>query len=261
MLICPKCQKPLYFTDKAFQCENKHNYDMARQGYVNLLLGSQKMSGDSKEMVHARTHFLEQGFYEPLQNKLCELLERYAHACCVDLGCGEGYYTRAVAKLCEQCYGVDMSKEALKYASVHDKKTQYVLASIFHCPLASESFDAALNIFAPLPESEILRLLKDKGVLIRVIPAERHLYEFKQRLYEQVYENEVDRIDNKQLKLMEEVRIEKSIHLLDAQTIYSLFQMTPYYWKTPKAAAEKLKSLSELETTIAFVIQIYEKNA
>lgn len=260
MLVCPKCSFPLVQVNKSFQCENKHNYDIARQGYVNLLLGNQKMSGDSSEMVHARTHFLNQGFYAPLRQALIQILLDYHVSCLVDLGCGEGYYTKEMAKHVQKCIGIDMSKEALKVASTQDKTTQYVLASIFHCPLASHCADAITNVFAPLPTDEVLRLLKDDGIFIRVIPAAKHLWELKQVLYDEVYENIIDRAPES-LKLIDEIKVEDVIEIKDTATIQALFQMTPYYWKTSKTSSERLLSFTDLRTQIAFCIQIYQKNA
>lgn len=260
MLRCPKCQKKLFRVEKSFQCENHHNYDIARQGYVNLMLGNQKVSGDSLEMVQARTFFLNQQFYQPLKDQLIQCLKKYSVQSLVDLGCGEGYYTSAFSLFVSECVGIDMSKEALKQASRHDKKTIYLLASIFHCPLQSQYFDAVTNIFAPLPEEEILRILKKEGYLIRVVPAPKHLWELKCELYEEVYENEVERASN-QFKLIEEIQVEDVIQLNDTKSILALFQMTPYYWKTSQKAADHLKSLSHLTTKIAFSIQIYQRNA
>ena len=49
------------------------------------------------------------------------------------------------------------------------------------------------------------------------------------------------------------------IHLENQTDIHALFQMTPYYWKTPKSGAERLAQLQELTTEIAFDIHVYEK--
>lgn len=257
MLICPKCKDTLVKKDKTFVCEHRHCYDIAKQGYVNLVLGNQKMSGDSSEMVQARTLFLNQGYYRCLQ-KLVEIVQEVHPSLCVDLGCGEGYYTREIAKVSEKCVGLDVSKEALKHASRNDSSTQYVLASIFHVPLADQSSDCIVNVFAPVPLEEIKRLLKNKGIYIKVGPACKHLLGLKEVLYENVYENEIEYIKDDQLTLIDQIEIHDEIMLQNTKEIEALFMMTPYYWKTSKQDSERLLSQTSLKTQIAFDIQIYQ---
>ena len=36
-LICPICQLPLTQEGRSLRCGRNHSFDMARQGYVNLL--------------------------------------------------------------------------------------------------------------------------------------------------------------------------------------------------------------------------------
>ena len=41
--------------------------------------------------------------------------------------------------------------------------------------------------------------------------------------------------------------------------ISDLFQMTPYFWKTPKAGSERLKKLESLGLTASFHIHVFRK--
>lgn len=258
-MICPKCKEKLRLNGRSFTCVNHHNYDIAKQGYVNLMLASSQSSGDSKEMVVARHRFLNQGYYAKLREKCCELIAN-AHAIrLVDLGCGEGYYTKEMAKLVHECIGIDLSKDALKMASRDDKKSQYILASIFHLPISSNSVDVITNIFAPTPLDECRRVLKENGIYIRVSPHVSHLYEFKKALYENVYENEVEWLDENTFKLVDEILVEDKITLTNHEDIEDLFMMTPYYWKSSKETSRKVLNLNEITTTIAFEIQVYKK--
>jgi len=68
-LKCPLCNNSFIKRDKSLVCENKHTYDIARSGYVNLLPVNEKSSknpGDSKEMIAARTNFLNTDHYLPI---------------------------------------------------------------------------------------------------------------------------------------------------------------------------------------------------
>lgn len=258
-MICPKCDCKLIRKDRSFTCENRHNYDIAKQGYVNLMLTSSMTSGDSKEMVVARHQFLNKGYYHKLKDACEALVSKYNPEVLVDLGCGEGYYTSTFAKYVSESYGIDLSKEALKFASREDKNTQYILASIFHLPIGNQSVDMITNIFAPTPLEEVKRILKKDGIYIRVTPHIKHLHEFKQVLYEEVYDNEIETIEDENLTLIEEIQVDDVIYLDCAEDIEALFMMTPYYWKSSKKTSDIVHKLEKLETMISFEIQVYQK--
>ena len=87
-------------------------------------------------------------------------------------------------------FGFDISKEAIKYAAGKYKKYYFAVGSCFDMPLKDNSFDLALNIFAPMVESEMMRILKKDGIMIYAVPGKNHLMGLKKLLYENVYENE-----------------------------------------------------------------------
>ena len=99
--LCPLCYRPLAKKDRSFICEKHHQFDIAKEGYVNLLPVQHKSSkdpGDNGEMMQARRAFLQQGYYQPMRDKINRLLEQYltsSHAFILDIGCGEGYYTHS----------------------------------------------------------------------------------------------------------------------------------------------------------------------
>ena len=189
MLRCPKCKKQLIKKDHAFVCEEHHNYDIAKQGYVNLVLSGKKNSGDDAEMIKSRRTFLQAGYYEPLQKALIEAIKAEKCKVLIDAGCGEGYYTSACSEICD-VYGFDLSKSAVKLASAFDKRSTYAIASIAKLPLEDECADAVLSVFAPCDETEFYRVLKPNGLFLKVEPATKHLYELKQVLYDDVYLND-----------------------------------------------------------------------
>ena len=53
--------------------------------------------------------------------------------------------------------------------------------------------------------------------------------------------------------------VEGTITLPCQADIHALFQMTPYYWKTPKTGAKRLADLESLTTRISFRIHIFQK--
>lgn len=259
MLVCPKCRQPLTKNGKTYRCEANHSYDIAKKGYVNLVLGNQKISGDSKEMVDARTLFLSQGYYQVLADKLIQVLDEYDPKTLVDAGCGEGYYTRQFKKADRQIIAFDLSKPALNTAAKMDHDSIYAISSIFDMPIADESTECVMNIFAPTPVEEIQRILKTGGTLIKVGPAAKHLHGLKAVLYEEVYDNEEETNEIKGLNFIQRITVSDLIKITDNAVIRALFMMTPYYWKTSQEAAARLNDLTELTTEIDFLIDVYSK--
>lgn len=261
VLICPICENKLIKQEKIMTC-SRHHFDLAKEGYVNLLGPHQHNHGDNKEMVQARTRFLNQGFYQPLLEKLVETIHDLSldtNALIVDAGCGEGYYTKHMYdRKHQQMYGIDMSKQALKYAAKHDRQIQYILASMFHMPIKDHSISLILNIFAPFAEQEFRRILNEQGYVIRVIPGTKHLFEMKEILYEQPYENEITKYDQ-ELYCAKSEDVMFDMQLLQ-QDIINLVKMTPYFYKTKKERIEELMEQTSLHVKAHFIIQIYKVN-
>ena len=77
---CPLCHQPLSQNDRTFKCEKNHQFDLAKEGYVNLMPAHHKRSkdpGDNKEMMQARRRFLEGNHYDPMRQAVVELCSNY----------------------------------------------------------------------------------------------------------------------------------------------------------------------------------------
>lgn len=264
--ICPKCKDQLTLCNKTLKCDNNHCFDLAKQGYVNLLMSqqsSQKRHGDDKLMVKSRTNFLEKGYYLPLLNKINETLTKYINSksFVLDVGCGECFYTEKIAKNfnCE-IYGIDISKDALMVGAKKNDNLHLAVASIFNIPIKDSSCDCIINIFAPHSEDEFKRILKDSGILLRVTPLENHLWELKENIYDTPYKNEVEDFLLSGFELLENVEVKYTIDLTSNDDIVNLFKMTPYYYKTSKLDQEKVEDLTSLSTQIEFSVLIYKKS-
>lgn len=252
-LLCPVCRKPLKKVNKSWCCCNSHNFDEAKSGYLNLLRNG-GAHGDNKEMVKARTAFLESGAYAFLKDKLVQLAG--SPDTLADFACGEGYYTSGMQAT--DIVGIDMSKDALIHAAKNYPSIRWVLSSIFDAPLEDESIDVVLTCFAPFAKEEIERVLKPGGRFIFVTPGPRHLYELKEALYETPYLN-VHKDLETSLSLVHEEIISSSF-LCNNQQLSHLFAMTPYAYRTGKRGKEKLSTIETLNLTAEFVIRIYQKS-
>lgn len=271
VLICPHCGEALRKSEfsRSLSCQNGHSYDIAREGYVNLLLRMTRTShGDSKEMLLARRAFLEGGYYGELAGAAASMLAARlsSGAIVLDAGCGEGYYTEAIFEAMRAAgkslslYGVDISREAVKLCAKRACAPMTAVASLYELPVASKSLDALICFFAPQSDAEFYRVLKTGGLLLMAVPDARHLYGMKEILYDTPYENEVKDPHLDGFRLLEEAKVAQAITLKSQSDIAALFSMTPYYYRTPREGHARLLALDTLDTEIAFCIFLYEKN-
>lgn len=240
--------------EHSLQCANGHNFDIAKQGYINLNMHNSQNTGDNTDMINARSNFLNKGYYSFLLDEINKHLSKDDKL--VDLACGEGYYTSRF--ICEDKIGVDLSKQGLKIASRNDKTTTYLLNSIFHNPLEDNCADKVITIFAPIAKQEIVRLLNGDGSFILVKPDENHLFELKKAIYDNPYLNEIENIKIGGMCLDKEIKISNTA-TLNNEDLQNLFMMTPYYNTTSKTDKDKLNSIDKLDVTFSFIIDIYKK--
>lgn len=259
---CPICNEELVKIDNLYRCLNRHSYDIAKEGYVNLLKKQGgKEFGDSIDMVKARRQFFLKDYYKPLKEKLTSLIQQYNPETLIDLGSGEGYYTNYFKDNCEiDIVGIDISKEAVRIAAKQNKDVTYIVGSVQDIPLFDKSVDMVINSFTPIDLEEVLRVLKRKGIFITTKVGKNHLLELKQSLYDEVYLNDNKPIEDERLKLLESINVTFKIHLDSNEDINNLFMMTPYYHHTSLSSKEKLKTLNKLDVTCEFDVDVYKKN-
>lgn len=133
------------------------------------------------------------------------------------------------------------------------------MASIAHLPVADASCDLVLNVFAPHDAAEFARVLRPQGVLLRVIPLERHLWGLKRAVYDRPYENTVPDPALPGFALAEQRTLRGTITLRTNADIEALFCMTPYYYKSGARDQAKLHALDTLTTETEFALLIYRK--
>ena len=273
---CPVCDKQLLKRDNSYSCSAKHTYDIAKEGYVNLLLVNQMKSkepGDSKEMMIARSNFLNKGYFERLAGDISKIIlnnfdeasdDNYA---IFDAGCGEGYFTDRIYKDLGQeievprIWGMDISKEAVRFAAKRNRNIGFCVGSIFHLPITDNSVDCVINIFAPFREEEFQRVLKENGIIIKVTPGAQHLMGLKNALYDNPYEND-DRIPEvSNFKLVESTSLKYKIHIDNSEDIINLLKMTPYFWNTNISRVNGfIENTKELETELDFVVSVLQRS-
>ena len=263
MFLCPKCKNELVLKDKSYKCKEGHCYDVAKKGYVNLLMSqvsSARHHGDDKLMARARAEFLGKGYYKPLAEAICD---EVVGDSLLDIGCGECYYLSFIKdRFCDlECVGIDISKEILEVAGARTKprgiKTEVALGA--NLPVADAGFDTLVSVFAPISEGEFSRVLKNDGALIRVTPSREHLFELKAAVYDNPLYN-----DDLSLELsgfdITKTKSVKYTFTCDKTDARNLFTMTPYYYKTSPEDIKKLENIGALTITADFDVTVYKKH-
>ena len=260
MLICPVCGEPLEREGSSFQCRNRHSFDIARENYVNLLRTSKKadLMGDDKISARSRRDFLNRGYYSILKDALCAIFEGKSGTL-LDICCGEGYYTSAVAENKNlEVYGFDLSREMVRLAAKRGNVNCFV-ANMASIPVRDASFDYAMHLFAPFNEAEFSRVLKPGGKLYSVVPGANHLLGLKELVYENPYLNDEKLPETAALALVSKRKVCGQITLKNQADIEAVFRMTPYYFHTRAQDREKITAVETLDTPVEFVIGEYTK--
>ena len=291
ILRCPHCHSPLKVNEKTWQCDGslnlkqtKHPFDVARQGYINLLPVQQKKTkapGDSQDSIEARQRFLAQGYYQPLRGAIEEQIKKYATQqldaqpkIWLDVGCGDGYYTQAMvqARVLEALLAIDISKPAVScLAKVFKQKASLwyqsqqapvvypLVASAAQLPIDDESLTGISSIFSPILPTEFARVLKVGGLLLIAKPDEEHLASMRAGLFDQVRTHDSDKFLTQLAPFFELLSTEQlqCPLSLDAEALSDLLTMTPYAYR---AKPEKRQALLEqakvqpLQTQARFII-------
>ena len=272
MIICPVCKEELVKEGKTYRCKNNHCFDMAKQGYTNLLLSNQKhskMPGDDKDMVMSRRGFLEKGYYKAISDGVNKIVKETAckkELEILDIGCGEGYYTKRLKNSLEESgikshiVGIDISKEAVLAAAKSDKSIEWIVASATNLPISDDSLDYIICMFAKIIPEEKLRTLKKGGYLIVVSTGENHLIELKEVVYDKVRTDFYSPVKDLEIfKHCKTVNCIDKVHINTNEDLRNLFDMTPYRWRSPKEGIDRLFALNSLDITIDVNIDIFMK--
>ena len=264
-LICPICEEKLNPEGRQYRCPKNHSFDIARQGYVNLLAVQQKHSlnpGDTREQVLSRREFLEAGFYAPIADALIrEAVELGISGQILDVGCGEGYYSSRLADaLGASLAGLDISKEAVRCAAAKYKGKQWFCATAAHIPVENGSVDLLTSLFALTLPEEFGRVLKPGGYFFQVLAAEDHLLGLKGIIYDQLNFKEKNTVPVLPgFELVKSVPIRFSF-TVEGQQIQNLFSMTPHVFRIGKDGAERLRNTSVLTDTASCVLNVYRRS-
>jgi 23S rRNA (guanine745-N1)-methyltransferase len=272
MLACPVCGGVLTLGAAAATCSNKHAFDRARSGYLNLLLTKQSAEpGDSAPMLQSRRAFLQAGFYDAISSAsiaaVVGILAKRTHAHVVDVGCGEGFFTARLNRTLAEaispaptCYGIDISRPGVRMATSYDAGIHWVVASLHHTPFLPRSLDVVLCMFAPIDPADARRIVRHDGALVTVTPGSDHLDGLRALLYTNVQPHSpmpalMD--GDTRFEPAESTRVHESIVVDSPAQIMNLLAMTPYYWNISRDTRARVEALTRLELTVDACVNVF----
>ncbi|QIW81918.1 putative RNA methyltransferase [Bacillus tequilensis] len=265
MFRCPLCGSSMDAdSGKSLICtERGHTFDRSRHGYVNFLTKPVKTGYDAG-LFEARSRLIgECEFFDPLHHAIADLISPPKSGqetfTILDSGCGEGSHLNA---LCGFDYagktaagaGIDLSKDGIVKASKTYKDQMWAVADVARAPFLDHQFDVVLSIFSPSNYAEFHRLLKDDGMLVKVVPRRDYLIELRQFLYtdspRRTYSNAaaVERF-TANVGNSRRVRV-RYAKMLNRQAIHWLLKMTPLAWSAPEERVSLLKEMTSAEMTV-----------
>ena len=200
---CPICQENLTLVETSLKCDNRHSFDLAKFGYVNLAPQIKQSANYDKENFQNRQQILEAGLYQAILEGISDILATNPSAKTIlDIGCGEGFYSRKLQESHSDkiFYAFDISKDSVQIAAKSETNwaVNWFVGDLARLPIKDASMDILLDIFSPANYGEFRRVLSKDGILIKVIPTENHLKEIRQVVQEQLTKKDYSNQDIKE---------------------------------------------------------------
>lgn len=236
LFSCPICNNEMdVHNDGEVFCSNRHNFTIAKQGYVNFLTKPVR-SMYTKNLFESRKVVIDSGLFNEMHKQVATIIGNSVKTI-LDTGCGEGSH---LARICEQLndevvgVGVDIAKEGIITAAKYYDRKIWCVGDLADSPFREQSFDVILNILSPANYGEFKRLLKQGGKLIKVVPQSEYLMELRKQVFanskKELYSNEqtVFRF-HEQFMNVSQQRITYKVPI-EKELIPKLIEMTPLGW-------------------------------
>ena len=250
---CPICNSNLELAGQSMICPSRHTFDIAKQGYINLLMKKKTFDNYDKISFQSRKIILEKGYYNHVLEVVAELL-RSTESCTsvLDVGCGEGFYSRKLSAITgKDIVAFDISKESVQIAAKADLEhhVSWFVGDLSDLPIADSAIDCILNIFTPANYGEFQRVLSDNGMLIKVVPGSDHLIEFRRLVRDHLrnkdFSNEqVVECFQDNFSLISRTKVSKTFELPE-EDCRIFAEMTPLFFNVDKQQLD-LSSISSL---------------
>ncbi|MEG0250959.1 MAG: methyltransferase domain-containing protein [Peptostreptococcus sp.] len=233
---CPICRSYLKLKEKSLKCENNHSFDIAKQGYINLLMNSKKQKLYDKSSFENRRLILENGFYDHILKEILLFLNNNSINKVLDIGCGEGFYSNKISQLSSRAleiFAFDIAKDSIVLATKEDsdRSVKWFVSDLADLPIQNSSIDCILDIFSPANYNEFNRILKDDGFLLKIVPGENHLKEIRARVKDKLNKEDYSNKDvincfEESFKIIDHKKVSAS-YKLSTEERHALIHMTP----------------------------------
>jgi 23S rRNA (guanine745-N1)-methyltransferase len=192
LLRCPVCRLELTAAAGALVCRNRHGFDLAREGYVNLLSSRRRRpagGGDSAVQLRHRAAFLDAGYFDAIAGTIAEYVQQadanptFGRWCILDAGSGTGHHLARTAEALPPLVvgiGLDISKDAARLAARRWPIPAFAVANLWtEWPVHDAAVDLVISIFAPKNFPEAARVLRPGGWLAVSYPGTDHMAELR----------------------------------------------------------------------------------
>lgn len=192
---CPICGHKLSLNGNSLQCSENHNFDISKKGFVDFVLNNKQQKNYDLASFENRHLILEHGMYDHIATKMLKLIDQLQLHNILDVGCGEGYYSKKIVELPERnVFAFDISKDSIQLAAKGvNTPVEWFIGDLAHLPIQNKTIDGIIDIFSPANYNEFNRILTEDGYVLKVIPNEYHVQELraqaKDQLQQEKYSN------------------------------------------------------------------------
>jgi 23S rRNA (guanine745-N1)-methyltransferase len=270
-VACPICSETLLRSGHSYTCQNRHTFDLSKEGYLSLLHGRSNYQQivDDKLMVQARVRVHKL----PAFLELAKAITGYCpqantgHSI-LDVGCGDGFFLDQVARAATtpcQGVGIDISKGALAKAARSYPALFFVRTDASHnrLPFEDSSFGLVLSVFAPRPIDEIRRVLRADGSWLIVTATQDHLKEIREFLpLAAIGTGKLDAPTGRSYSILRSGTFNSELQLAHHDLV-SIIEMSPSIYRLRREFGDKWNERvpPELGVTFSFSITLLGKKA
>lgn len=269
LYACPICGKKIRFHAGSLVCKKEHCFDISAKGYVNMLGATRPLKGYDKQFFKSRGEFFAKGYYahilDAIIKKVSEIKaaadgsEPVTQLVLVDAGCGEGYYSSALAGKIEglQIIAFDIAADAIACAAKSKENVAWTIADVTNIPVKDDVCDILLDVFTPASYKEFGRILKKGGYILKVIPGSNHLKELRKAARDQLKNKDYSGEDvsdyfEQHYDIISRETLTNTMPI-DQETLKTLTEMTPLLFDVDVSRLD-LSEISEITVEAQLII-------
>lgn len=269
LYACPICGKKIRFHAGSLVCKKEHCFDISAKGYVNMLGATRPLKGYDKQFFKSRGEFFAKGYYAHILDAIIKKVSEIKAAAdgsepatqlvLVDAGCGEGYYSSALAGKIEglQIIAFDIAADAIACAAKSKENVAWTIADVTNIPVKDDVCDVLLDVFTPASYKEFGRILKKGGYILKVIPGSNHLKELRKAARDQLKNKDYSGEDvsdyfEQHYDIISRETLTNTLPI-DQETLKTLTEMTPLLFDVDVSRLD-LSEISEITVEAQLII-------